>query len=276
MELSAHKSIARRKSIIHQKLGECNLCPRNCGVDRVNGSVGYCGLDWQAYCFRQMIHNSEEQQLVPSHQVYFAGCNLKCGYCSVAEWNAEPKTIDKIPLQDLADIIAEKQQAGAKTLNLLGGEPAVSIYGILELLELVEPTTLVVWNSNMYYSKIVGDVLDGLADVYLADFKCWEPDCCKAVLGTSDYAETAKYNIKRACNIADVILRYLVLPGHYECCCEPILEWIASEIPNVKVSLRFNYIPPIPANNCPGGYLEETEMQAVLDKAKQLKLNLIK
>jgi putative pyruvate formate lyase activating enzyme len=94
-------------------------------------------------------------------------------------------------------------------------------------------------------------------------------------LGVTDYSEIARSNIKHACQHSDVILRHLVLPGHFDCCCKPILEWIASEIPAVKVSLRFDYIPPIPAEFTPAGYLTEDQKQAVIEAAKQLKLNLI-
>lgn len=275
MDLSAHRDISERKNTILAELKECRLCPRDCNIDRLSGKIGFCGLDFRARCFREMIHNGEEKQLIPSHQVYFAGCNLRCEYCTVDEWNRSCRDIDGIEADKLAKIIADRRRQGAKTLNFLGGEPSVSILGIVELLELVAPDTTVVWNSNMYYRRIVGDVLEGLADVFLADFKCFKKECCQKILGASDYSEFARSNIRRACEYSDVIVRLLALPGHFECCSKPILEWIAAEIPSVKVSLRLDYIPPIPAQYSPSGYLEDDERNMVLEKAEQLKLNLI-
>ena len=112
------------------------MCPHLCGVNRLEGQTGVCGLDSNVYCFREMLNLTEEPGLVPSHQVYFAGCNLKCGFCSVAEWNADPMAVPVIEADNLVERIQTRQQQGAVNLNLLGGEPAVSIYGILELLEL--------------------------------------------------------------------------------------------------------------------------------------------
>jgi putative pyruvate formate lyase activating enzyme len=275
MDLTAHNSISQRRDTINAELASCKLCPHDCRVNRLKGEVGFCGLDSAARCFREMIHNGEEKQLVPSHQVYFAGCNLKCEYCSVAEWNRCPLEVEGIEIEELAEKIANRRAGGARTLNFLGGEPSVNIYGILGLLELVDPATTVVWNSNMYYREIVGSVLEGLADIFLADFKCFDANCSRDILGVTDYSEIVRSNVKYACQHSDVILRHLVLPGHFHCCCKPILEWIASEIPAVKVSLRFDYIPPIPAEFTPAGYLTEDQKQAVIEAAKQLKLNLI-
>jgi putative pyruvate formate lyase activating enzyme len=275
MDLTAHKSISQRRETINAELATCKLCPHDCRVNRLKGEVGFCGLDSAARCFREMIHNGEEKQLVPSHQIYFAGCNLKCEYCSVVEWNRCPLEVEGIATEQLAEKIANRRTSGARTLNFLGGEPSVNIYGILGLLELVDPAATVVWNSNMYYRDIAGGVLEGLADIFLADFKCFDSNCSRDILGVTDYSEIVRSNIKHACQHSDVIVRHLALPGHFHCCTKPILEWIASEIPTVKVSLRLDYIPPIPAEFTPAGYMADDQKQAVLDAAKELKLNLI-
>ena len=83
---------------------------------------------------------------------------------------------------EILERIRYRQSQGAKTLNILGGEPAVSIHGILELLAEVDPDTTVVFNSNMYYGPLVGELLYGLVDIYLADLKC-SGKCSKDLLG---------------------------------------------------------------------------------------------
>jgi putative pyruvate formate lyase activating enzyme len=222
-----------------------------------------------------MLNLTEEPELVPSHQIYFAGCNLKCGFCSVAEWNADPMAVPVIEADDLVERIQTRQQQGAVNLNLLGGEPAVSIYGILELLERIPQQTRVVWNSNMYYCGPVSDALDGLVDVYLADFKCGNNGCGKKMLGVSDYVEVVQENLLWASKQAELYIRHVAMPGHIDCCGRPIMEWVAERVPTAKVSLRFDYIPPIPAGNCPGGYLQDAERQIILKIAKQMGLNVI-
>ena len=69
----AHKQIAARLEEVKEILRSCALCPRQCGADRIAGEKGYCGLDDSARCFREMLHTAEEQELNPSHQIYFAG-----------------------------------------------------------------------------------------------------------------------------------------------------------------------------------------------------------
>ena len=232
-------------------------------------------MDWKTYCFREMLNLTEEPGLVPSHQVYFAGCNLKCGFCSVAEWNADPMAVPVIEADDLVERIQTRQQQGANNLNLLGGEPAVSIYGILELLERSPQPTRVVWNSNMYYSEPVRQALDGLVDVYLSDFKCGNDGCAQKMLGVSDYVEVVQENLRWASKQAELYIRHVAMPGHIDCCGRPIMEWVAERIPTAKVSLRFDYIPPIPAEKCPAGYLLDNEKQKMVEIAKQMDLNVI-
>ena len=93
---------------------------------------------------------------------------------------------------ELLAVIERRRQQGARTLNLLGGEPAVSVHGILELLAGVDVRTTVVWNSNMYYAEPVARALVGLADIYLADLKCGNPTCAKELLDAGDYMDVVR------------------------------------------------------------------------------------
>lgn len=275
MHPESYNQIRKRKAIIGEQMKDCRLCPHQCGVNRLEGQTGVCGLDSMAYCFREMINLTEEPGLVPSHQVYFAGCNLKCGFCSVAEWNQNPRVVPAIETDDLLDKIEARRQQGAINLNLLGGEPTVSLYGILGLLEKIPQQTRIVWNSNMYYRNSVWDALDGLIDVYLADFKCGSNACSEKMLGVVDYLEIVQKNLILANLKADLYVRHVVLPGHTDCCSRPILEWIAENLPGTKVSLRFDYIPPVPAGDCPKGYLTEKQKQKIQEIAKQSDLNVV-
>ena len=65
-------------------LSECTLCPRECRVNRFEGSGGFCrsdaGLNISSIC----IHRGEEPAISgPSGicNIFFSGCNLKCIYC---------------------------------------------------------------------------------------------------------------------------------------------------------------------------------------------------
>ncbi|MFA5251419.1 MAG: radical SAM protein [Phycisphaerae bacterium] len=275
MDEQAHKQAGERAKAARKALANCKFCPRQCGVDRTKGQRGYCGLDDAIRCFREVVYCGEEREIIPSHQVHFTGCNLRCEYCLVSEWNEHPFAADEMNLEKMAKRIARRQREGAKTLNLLGGEPAVNLLGILELLSRVDPKVRIVWNSNMYYNDIVNELMTGLAEVYLADLKCGNSDCAESLLGARDYVTVAKRNILKSCKHADVIVRHVLIPGHSECCLKPILKWLAEEIPKVKLSLRVNYIPPAGAVTAPTRYLESEEIQGATALAQSMGLRLI-
>ena len=247
MDFQAYQEIPARIEIARKALNDCRICPRDCGVDRNHGEIGLCGLGGAARCFREVLHWGEEAHLNPSHQVYFSGCNLRCEYCTVMEWVEHPRAADELDLDQLVKIIAQRRREGAKTLNLLGGEPAVSLPGILELLGQIDPETKVVWNSNMYYNDPVGPLLKGLVDVYLADYKCGNNNCASSILKADDYVEVVQKTIREAHADAEVIIRHLLMPGHRVCCSEPILNWVAETLPDVRVNLSMNYLPPADA-----------------------------
>lgn len=267
--------IPERLEVLKQNLQSCRLCPRNCGVNRLAGQTGYCGVDDQLYCFREMLYCGEEKELCPSHQVYFAGCNMRCEYCSVAEWNQNPLEINGMNMAQIADKIHRRAELGAVTLNLLGGEPAVNAAGILELLWKAKPANRLVWNSNMYYNPIVDQAIRGLVDVVLADLKFGCRECAARIADAADYCEVVTDTIAQAAAWSDVIVRHRVLPDHFECCTRPGLEQIAKLGQRVKVSLWFDYIPPIPAKETPAGYVGAEQHQKTIQWAQRLQLRII-
>ncbi len=276
MDRTAYMQAGQRAKHARNALRNCRLCPRNCGVDRTAGHLGYCRLDGFLRCFREMLYCGEETGLNPSHQIYFAGCNLACEFCTVAEWNHCPQAAKILNTEQLKQKIDQRKRQGAKTLNLLGGEPAVNLHGILELLAQLDCDTKVVWNSNMYYNRLVNDLTAGLVDVYLSDFKCGNADCAKKMLGAADYVEVVKQNILNAHRQGETIVRHLLMPGHCDCCLKPILAWLTKELPDVKLSLRADYVPPAPAVASPPQYLEEEQRQAAVELAEDAGLNVVR
>ena len=101
MKLAAHKEAASRAQEAWELYRECRICPRDCGVDRVAGEIGYCRINAEARCFREVLHFGEEAELNPSHQIYFSGCNLVCEFCTVLEWVEQPQVGLLVNAQDL-------------------------------------------------------------------------------------------------------------------------------------------------------------------------------
>jgi putative pyruvate formate lyase activating enzyme len=81
----------------------------------------------------------------------------------------------------------------------------------------------------------------------LADLKFGCCECAARIADAADYCEVVMDTIAQAAAWSDVIVRHRVLPDHFECCTRPGLEQLAKLKQRVKVSLWFDYIPPIPA-----------------------------
>jgi putative pyruvate formate lyase activating enzyme len=276
MTTKAKLDVSCRKEAAQKALKSCRLCPRNCGVDRTAGEKGFCGLGDKPRCFREMLHFGEESELTPSHQIYFAGCNLRCEFCTVSEWNEQPEAAEQMDTDWLVERIEYRISQGAKTINLLGGEPTVSLPGIIELAGHIDSRISVVLNSNMYYSSFVDELLGGIINIYLADLKCGNCGCAKKMLGAEDYVEVVRDNILKAYQRSDLIVRHLIMPGHFECCLKPTLNWLAKEMPDVNLSLRGDYVPPAEAKSAPKKYPTKQDIEKAVNYATKLGLNLIK
>lgn len=64
--------------------GGCHQCPRNCGVLRAAGAIGYCGMPAELYVSRIAPHRWEEPPIsgtCGSGTVFFTGCSLRCVFC---------------------------------------------------------------------------------------------------------------------------------------------------------------------------------------------------
>jgi len=62
----------------------CELCPRNCGVDRLAGETGFCGETADLRLAAALLHFGEEPPLVGtggSGTIFVSGCNLGCAFC---------------------------------------------------------------------------------------------------------------------------------------------------------------------------------------------------
>ena len=62
----------------------CKLCPRQCGVNRENGMLGYCGVTAEVTIARAALHMWEEPCISGrngSGTVFFSGCPMKCVFC---------------------------------------------------------------------------------------------------------------------------------------------------------------------------------------------------
>lgn len=228
-------------ALIDRMLENCCFCERRCGANRKKKELGFCRCEAVSRYSAEFLHQGEEPELVPSHTIFFTGCNFSCVYCQ--NWNISTSPQSGIPIipQELARMIALRRAYGSKNVNFVTPTPHTHI--ILKILNELKVNIPVVWNTNMYYSEEVSKLLEGAVDVYLGDFRYGNDDCAIKYSRAHDYIRIASQNFKTAYTAGEILLRQLVLPGHVECCTGPIVQWVKENIPNIRFNLMFQYRP---------------------------------
>ncbi len=233
-------------------MSSCHLCERRCGVNRMKGEKGFCGVGRLPRVCSEFMHLGEEAPLVPSYTIFFAGCTFKCVFCQNYDISQEPEAGAEFTPKELARLIEEAKKEGARNVNWVGGNPDPNLPAILEALRECEANISSVWNSNMYYSSEAAELLKGTQDVYLADFKWFDDSCAKKYSKVDNYLEVVSRNHLIARKDAELIIRHLVMPGHLECCTKPILNWISRNLGrDVRVNVMDQYRPCYLAHQYP-------------------------
>lgn len=221
----------------------CQLCEHRCGVDRHTAHIGPCKAGVVPNIFRCRVEYGDERELVPSLLVYLSGCDLRCGYC-INELNAfDPKRGRPLTAEFLQDAIDAAVEEGAKTLQWVGGEPTIHLPAILEAMTQCRIPLRVIWKTDLYATPEALGLLNGVVDVYLADFKFGNDACALRIAKVERYTGVLQRNLRQVASQGDLIIRHLLLPGHHDCCVEPIVSWIRDQMPAAKVSLRDGYLP---------------------------------
>jgi putative pyruvate formate lyase activating enzyme len=238
--------IRRRARVAYELLGErCVVCPRLCKVDRRADVKGLCAIGRHAVVASYFPHFGEEDCLRGrrgSGTIFFSGCNLRCVFCQNHDisWEVRGERVDAVRL---AAIMLELQAMGCHNVNWVTPEHVVP--QILEAVPLALEAGLrlpIVYNTSAYDSLDSLELMEGVVDVYMPDFKLWSAEHAKRYLKRADYPEVARRTIAEMHRqVGDlvldedgmarrgVILRHLVMPGLVEET-TAILGWVAEEL----------------------------------------------
>jgi putative pyruvate formate lyase activating enzyme len=237
-------SLLDLKIELARRLGAvCELCQRRCRADRAGGKAGTCGVV-ESRISSSFLHHGEEHELVPSHTIFFAGCNLECHFCQNHDISRRPRAGTALTPADCADLIVREEWA-SRNVNWVGGDPIPNVPFILETLKVLESERPrpQVFNSNMFMTEETLRLLDGVVDVYLTDFKYGNNDCARRLSRVRGYFDVVSRNHKKAFEQAELLVRHLVLPNHVECCSKPIMDWLAENIGPVRLNVMDQYRP---------------------------------
>lgn len=240
-------------------LKECHLCPRNCGVDRLAGQKGFCGVDAGIMVARAALHMWEEPCISGkegSGAVFFSGCSLGCAFC-------QNRTISKgqsgkvITVEHLAELFLDLQEQKANNINLVtAGHFLPQVREALILAKEQGLTIPVVYNSSGYEKAEMLRYLEGLVDIYLPDLKYLEADLAGKYSHAKDYPEVAMKALEemvrqvrtpefdeRGMMKKGVIVRHLLLPGHVRNS-KKVLEYLYGTYGDqIYISLMNQYTP---------------------------------
>ena len=233
----------------------CLLCPRECGVNRAAGELGFCGCPGEALVAKTMIHRWEEPVLAGSGgsgAIFFGGCTLRCRYCQNAPISSRPvgKPADAAQLRRMMeDLIAQ----GAENIDLV--TPTQYLPTIAQALEEKLPVP-VVFNSGGYERVETLRALEGKIDIYLPDLKYTDPRLAMELSSAPYYfpraAEAILEMARQTGPVAwqgdkitrGTVIRHLILPGQVENSLK-VLDWIGETFRpgQVLVSLMRQYTP---------------------------------
>jgi putative pyruvate formate lyase activating enzyme len=288
--LSLHRrgDLRRRASAALEGLECCVFCPRRCGVDRLSGSAATCRTGRLARVAASFAHFGEEDCLRGwggSGTIFFSMCSLRCVFCMNHDISQQ-ECAAEVSAEDLARRMLSLQAQGCHNLNLVSPEHVAP--QILEALFWAAEGGLqipIVYNTSGYDAVESLRLMDGVVDIYMPDFKIWEPSAALKYLMAAGYPEAARRAVREmhrqvgdlridrnGLAIRGLLVRHLILPGGTAGTRE-IMEFLAKEVsPDTYVNLMDQYHPAWKAAS--GEYREigrpitETEYQEAVSAAR--------
>jgi putative pyruvate formate lyase activating enzyme len=250
--------LARRVVEGLRVLESCTVCPRSCRVDRLADQRRLCHTGRHARVASCFPHFGEEDCLRGwrgSGTIFFSWCNLRCVFCQ--NWETSQQGVGRdVDAAALAAMMLALQHAGCHNVNLVTPEHVVPL--VLEALPIAIEGGLrlpLVYNTSSYDSLHSLQLLDGVVDVYMPDFKVWDPSTAARWLGAKDYPEVARAAIAEmhrqvgdlrlddGLAVRGVLVRHLVMPGALDDT-TAILGWLAETLgPDTYVNVMDQYRP---------------------------------
>ncbi len=250
------------------RLEDCDLCARNCHVNRrktIEGAV--CRTGERAIVNSFGAHHGEEDPLRGWHgsgTIFFSWCNLRCVYCQ--NWEISHKGMgQEVTPEDIADMMLSLQAQGCHNINLVS--PSHVVAQIIAAVSLAVARGLhlpLVYNTGGYDSLEALHLLDGIIDIYMPDMKYGDPDIARRYSRVRDYVSFNRAAVKEMHRqVGDLVIdeqglarhglliRHLVMPANLAGS-EEVLAFIAGEIStNTYLNLMDQYYPCYRADEYP-------------------------
>ncbi len=289
LRLLQSAQLERRVELALAELEECRVCPRDCRVDRLHAVAPGGAPDRFNEPVR--VRGRAPQRVVPAHvpkgtscftgryarvasafphfgeedclrgrkgsgTIFFSFCNLRCVFCQNWDLSQAGEGREVRP-EELAALMLDLQSRGCHNINFVTPEHVVP--QLLEAVLLAARSGLhlpLVYNTSGYDSLRSLELLDGIVDIYMPDFKFWDPELARRYVKAADYPEVARRVIREmhrqvgplrfdrdGLAVRGVLVRHLVMPGCTEDSRE-ILRFLAREVsPDTYVNIMGQYRP---------------------------------
>lgn len=255
--------LKRRAERLEARLASCDICPRECLVNRLENERGFCHSGYLPVVSTICAHHGEEPAISGgrgSGTVFFGNCNMRCVYCQnyqiSQDWRRQKA--NEMDFRKLAEgMLYLQNELDCHNINFVSPSHFVPqlVRAVLESVPLGLMIPLV-YNSSGYDSVVTLKELEGIIDVYLPDLRYASNTWARKFSKAPDYVEHARAAIKEMyrqvgelmvdeSGVAQrgLIVRHLILPNNLTGSDES-LKWLANEVsPKVTVSLMAQYYP---------------------------------
>lgn len=242
-----------------RRLAACDLCPHECGVNRIKGERGICGAALQPRIASANVHKGEEPPISGtrgSGTIFFSGCSLKCRFCQNFPISQLLNGED-ITVKALAERMLRLQRQKVHNINLV--TPTHYLPQLLAALYQAIPQGFclpIVWNSSGYEKADVLQLLDGVVDVYLPDMKYADDTVATRLSSAPGYRDVNRAAVREMLRqvghlqldddglaVRGLVIRHLVLPSGLSGT-RDTLKWISETLgADTHISLMKQYFP---------------------------------
>ena len=255
--------LERRAHTLKARLASCDICPRECRVNRLETELGFCHSGHLPIVSAVCRHQGEEPAISGtrgSGTIFFGNCNMRCVYCQNYQisQNRKKQESKEIDCHALAErMLYLQDELGCHNINFVSPAHFVPqlVRAVLEAVPMGLRVPLV-YNTNGYDSVASLRELDGIISIYLPDLRYASDDWAERFSSAPEYVARARQAIREMYRqVGDLavdesglaqkglIVRHLILPNGLAGS-EESLDWLARELsPTVTVSMMSQYLP---------------------------------
>jgi len=260
--LRLHRSgeLKKRGGELWNMMQSCELCPRKCGINRLDGNEGFCEASSQLEISSHHPHFGEEKPLVGkggSGTIFFTNCGLRCVFC--INWEISQGGIGRPrSIEDMAEMMLNLQKMGCHNINLV--TPTHYSPHIVLAVDMAVGKGLrlpLVYNTCGWERLEILKKLDGIIDIYLPDLKYSDGKMAAKYSSEAEtYPEVTKaalLEMHRQVGVAKpasdglmyrgLMIRHLVMPNGVSGA-RKVIEWIAENLPkDTYLNIMSQYRP---------------------------------